>query len=147
MVQIDRPVLGPKHILIMGCTELGSAVAVALADQGNTVHILDTESISFDRLPQPQIDEHRIVPFVGDGTSQENLMRADIQGINVFMALTTHDTTNILAAQLAKHQFQVEVVVCRVDDTDLQKMYNDLGLIAIGATALLADSAIQAATA
>jgi trk system potassium uptake protein TrkA len=147
MVQIDRPGLGPKHILIVGCTELGTAVATALADQGNTVHIIDAESVSFDRLSKSQIDEHRIVPSVGDGTSQENLLKADVLGVDVFMALTTHDTTNILAAQLAKHQFQVEVVVCRVDDSDLQMMYNDLGLIAIGATALLADIAIQAATA
>jgi trk system potassium uptake protein TrkA len=147
MVQIDRPVLGPKHILIVGCTELGTAVATALADLGNTVHILDTESVAFDRLSKSQIDEHRIVPFVGDGTSQENLLKADVLGVDVFMALTTHDTTNILTAQLAKHHFQVEVVVCRVDDSDLQMMYNDLGLIAIGANALLADTAIQAATA
>ena len=147
MVQLDRPALGPKHILIVGCTELGAAVAGALADQGNTVHMLDTEPVSFDRLPQARLDERRIVPFVGDGTSQEDLMKAGVLGMNVFMALTSHDTTNILAAQLAKHEYQVEVVVCRVDDADLQKMYNDLGLIAIGATALLTDTAIRAATA
>ncbi len=147
MVHLDRPILGPKHILIVGCTELGTTVATALADQGNTIHILDTEPISFDRLPKAQIEDQRIVPFIGDGTSQEDLMRAGIPGVNVFMALTPDDATNILAAQLAKHQYQVEVVVCRVDDEDLQKMFNELGLIAIGATSLLADEAVQAAMA
>ena len=147
MTQLDRPALGPKHILIVGCTELGAAVAGTLADQGNTVHILDVDPISFDRLPQTRLDDQRIVPFVGDGTSREELMKAGVLGMNVFMALTSSDATNILAAQLAKHEHQVEVVVCRVDDTDLKKMYNDLGLIAIGATALLADTATRAATA
>ena len=148
MVQFDRPVLGPKRILIVGCSELGAAVAATLADQGHTVQILDVEPTAFDRLPQAaRVQEQVIVPLVGDGTTQEDLMRASVSGVDVLMALTTSDTTNALAAQMAKHAFQVEVVVCRVDDPNLQQMYSELGLIAIGATGVLAESAVQAAMA
>lgn len=147
MVLPDRPVLGPKHVLIVGCSELGAAVAEMLADQGYTIHVLDVEPAAFDRLPRSRVEEEVVVPLVGDGTTQEDLMRAGVPEVDVFMALTTSDTTNVLAAQVAKHLFQVEVVVCRVDTPDLQQMYSELGLIAIGATGMLSENAVQAAMA
>ena len=147
MVLSDRPLLGPRHILIVGCSELGAEVARVLADQGNTVHILDRTPDTFEQLPGTALDERRIIPIVGDGTSHDDLMRAGIRDADVFMSLLTNDTANILAAQAAKHEFNVEVVVCRIDDPDLQGMYEDWGLIAIGATSLLVEVAVQAATA
>ncbi len=147
MALADRPILGPKHILIVGCTELGAAVAEALADQGNTILILDRSPDPFDHLPDNALKEQRIVPMVGDGTSHDDLERAGIREVDVFLSLMLNDTANILAAQVAKHDFGVEVVICRIDDPDLQAMYEELGLIAIGATSLLAEIAVQAATA
>ena len=147
MVQTDRPILAPKHILIVGSGELGAAVAKELVDQGNTVHVLDKRPGAFDRLSGTALEERRIIQVVGDGTSHDDLVRAGVRDVDVFMSLMTNDTANILAAQVAKHEFNVEVVVCRVDDSDLQSMYEDMGLIAIGATSLLAEVAVQAATA
>jgi trk system potassium uptake protein TrkA len=147
MVLTDRPILGPKHILIVGCSELGAVVARVLADQGNTVHVLDRTPDVFDHLPDTAVEERRIIPVVGDGTSHEDLARAGIRDVDVFMSLMTNDTSNILAAQVAKHDFGVEIVVCRVDDPDLQSMYEDMGLMAIGATSLLVEVAVHAATA
>ena len=147
MVQADRPLLGLKHILIVGSGELGAAVAKELVDLGNTVHVLDTEPEAFDRLPNTALEERRIVPVVGDGTSHDDLVSAGVRDVEVFMSLMTNDTANILAAQAARHEFNVEVVVCRVDDPELQSMYEGMGLIAVGATSLLAEVAVQAATA
>ena len=147
MVLTDRPILGPKHILIVGSGELGAAVAKALVDQGNTVHVLDRTPDAFDRLPSGAVEEQRIIPVVGDGTSHDDLARAGIREVDVFMSLMRNDSDNILAAQVAKHEFNVDVVVCRVDDPDLQSMYEEMGLITIGATSLLVEVAVQTATA
>jgi trk system potassium uptake protein TrkA len=147
MVLIDRPILGPKHILIVGSGDLGAVVAKALVDQGNTVHVLDRTPDSFDRLPSGAVEEGRIVPVVGDGTSHDDLARAGIREVDVFMSLMRNDSDNILTAQVAKHEFSVDVVVCRVDDPELQSMYEEMGLITIGATSLLVDVAVQTATA
>ena len=147
MVLTDRPILGPKHILIVGSGELGAAVAKALVDQGNTVHVLDRTPGAFDRLPGGAVEEQRIIPVVGDGTSHDDLARAGIQEVDVFMSAMRNDSDNILSAQVAKHEFNVDVVVCRVDDPDLQSMYEELGLITIGATSLLVEVAVQTATA
>ena len=67
--------------------------------------------------------------------------------MDVFMSAMRNDSDNILSAQVAKHEFGVDVVVCRVDDPDLQSMYEELGLITIGATSLLVEVAVQTATA
>ena len=147
MVLVDRPILGPKHILIVGSGDLGAVVAKALVDQGNTVHVLDRTPDSFDRLPSGAVEEGRIVPVVGDGTSHDDLARAGIREVDVFMSLMRNDSDNILTAQVAKHEFSVDVVVCRVDDPELQSMYEEMGLITIGATSLLVDVAVQTATA
>ena len=147
MVLADRPILGPKHILIVGSGELGAAVAKALVDQGNTVHVLDRRPNAFDRLPSAAVEEQRIIPVVGDGTSHDDLVRAGVREVDVFMSTMRNDSDNILSAQVAKHEFNVDVVVCRVDDPDLQSMYEELGLITIGATSLLVEVAIQTATA
>lgn len=146
MAWTDRPVFGPKRILIMGAGEVGVTVANVLVSQGNTVHILDRAPGALDRLPKAAIEKRRIVPVVGDGTSLDDLIRAGVQGVDVFMSLTTDDVANVLAAQVAKHEFNVEVV-CRVDDPDLQSMYKESGLIAISGTSLLAHAAVQAVTA
>ena len=147
MAMTDRPILGPKHILIVGSGELGTAVAKALVDQGNTVHVLDRTPDAFDRLPSGAVEEQRIIPVVGDGTSHDGLMRAGIREVDVFMSVMRNDSDNILSAQVAKHEFSVDVVVCRVDDPDLQSMYEEMGLITIGATSLLVEVAVQTATA
>ena len=144
---IDRPLLGPKHILIVGCGELGATVARELVEHGNTVHVLDRTARAFEGLPETAVEEHRILPFVGDGASHQDLIRAGIRDVDVFMSLTPSDTANILSAQAAKQVFSVEVVVCRVDDRDLQSMYGEMGLITIGATSLLFDIAVHSATA
>ncbi|MCY4529925.1 MAG: NAD-binding protein [Chloroflexi bacterium] len=147
MVLADRPILGPKHILIVGSGDLGAAVAMALVAQGNTVHVLDRTPEAFDRLPDGAVEEQRIIPVVGDGTSHHDLVRAGIRGVDVFMSVMRNDSDNILAAQVATHEFNVDVVVCRVDDPDLQNMYEEMGLITIGATSLLVEVAVQTATA
>ena len=146
MVQSDRPILGPRYVLIAGCSELGASAARALAEQGNKVHVLDEKHSSFDRIPSELREAQRVETTLGDCTAPDDLMRARIQEVDVFMSLTNRDTTNILAAQIAKRD-NVDVVVCRVDNPDLQAMCQETGLIAIGATSLLVDHAVRAASA
>lgn len=147
MVQSDRPILGLRYILIAGCSELGAAVATELANQGNKVHVLDEKPSSFDRIPSEIREAQRIETTIGDGAAPDDLMKARIQEVDVFMSLTNRDTTNILSAQIAKRGYNVDIVVCRVDNPDLQTMCQEMGLTAIGATSLLIDHAVRAASA
>ena len=44
------------------------------------------------------------------------------------MAVTNANTTNIMAAQLARHEFGVKKVICRIFDPARADLYAELGL-------------------
>ena len=134
-------------MVIMGCGGLGATVATSLTDQGHVLHILDVTADAFDRLPVGLIEAEQIVPLVGDGTSERDLMKASIQDSTVFMALSGSDTQNALAAQIAKQVFQVQTVICRIDDPSKEEVYNDLGIVAVSAIKLVREVVVGAATA
>ena len=145
MLQTHQPAASSRRIVIMGCGSLAAAIAITLSDQGHIVHILDRRQESFDLLPTGKTQAGEIVPVVGDGTLQQDLLKASIQDADVFMALSDSDTRNALAAQVARLIFQVPVVASRIDDPAIQAMYSDLGIVAIGVANLMAEMAVKAA--
>ena len=137
--------VGPKRVVVVGCTDTGASVAVELSNRGHSVQILDEEAGSFQRIPAAKRDSGTIVPVIGDGTSQRDLLKVSIRDTDVFMALSESDTMNALASELASSVFQVPTVVCRIDDPSIQATYNEIGISAIGSAQLLADMAVEAA--
>jgi trk system potassium uptake protein TrkA len=146
MLQTDRTTVGDRKVTIMGCGGLAASVAVTLSDQGYAIHILDQRIDSFNRLPPGKTQSGEIVPIVGDGTLQQDLLKAAVEDADVFMALSDSDTRNALAAQVASNIFRVPTVVCRVEDPIMQKIYSGLGIVVIGATTLVAENAVKAAS-
>ena len=90
--------VGPKRVVVVGCTGTGASVAVALSNGGHSVQILDEEADSFRRIPASKRESGAIVPVIGDGTSQRDLLKVSIRDADVFMALTDSDTMNALAS-------------------------------------------------
>ena len=111
-------------VVIMGCGRVGAWLAGLLDTDGHQVSILDTDSYSFRRLP-PNFNG---TPLVGNGIDEESLKRAGIEEADAFVALTQGDNRNVMAAQIAKHIFNVPKVICRIYDPLRQELYNTLGL-------------------
>jgi len=122
-------------VLIMGCGRVGSRLAGLLDADGHEVTILDINSTSFRRLPS----EFNGTPLIGNGTDMEVLRRAGIEEADVFVAITQGDNRNVMAAQIAKHVFNVPRVMCRIYDPLRQELYNTLGLEAISPTTIFAE--------
>lgn len=125
------------NVIIMGCGRVGAHLAGMLDAEGHRVTILDIDSYSFRRLP-PGFNGQALV---GNGTDEETLIKAGIQKADVFVAVTQGDNRNVLAAQIAKHIFNVPRVVCRIYDPIRQELYQELGILTtsptkIGAQAL-----------
>ena len=118
------------HVLIMGCGRAGGLIVEALIRGGHSVTVMDTDEENFRRLP----DSPEITPLVGDGTLSEDLKRAGVENADVFVAVSNRDNRNALAAQKAKHIFNVPKVVCRVGDPERQEMYSRLGLATVSST-------------
>lgn len=118
------------RVLIMGCGGVGALVAATLSEEGHDVVVLDPSPESFKHLPE----ELKRKAVVGDGTLREDLAAVGIDETEVFVAVSSSDTANALASQMAKHVFQVGRVICRINDPANHAMYTELGLDAVSAT-------------
>ena len=121
-------------VVIMGCGRVGAQLAGLLDADGHQVAVLDNDPYSFRRLPP----DFNGTALVGNGIDQEALKRAGIEEADTFVAVTQGDNRNVMAAQIARHIFNVPRVVCRIYDPLRQEIYQTLGIEAISPTTVFA---------
>lgn len=121
-------------VVIMGCGRVGAQLAGLLDAEGHQVTILDTDAYSFRRLSP----DFKGTALVGNGLDQEALKRAGIEEADAFVVVTQGDNRNVMAAQIAKHIFNVPKVICRIYDPLRQELYQTLGLEALSPTTIFA---------
>jgi len=121
-------------IVIMGCGRVGAQLAELLDTEGYQVTVVDNNASSFQRLPP----DFKGVALFGNGLDQEVLKRAGIEEADAFIVVTQGDNRNVMAAQIAKHIFNVPRVICRIYDPLRQELYQTLGLEAISPTTVFA---------
>ena len=100
--------------------------------EGHTVTMIDIQSESFRRLGA----KYRGVRIVGNGIDEDVLRRAGVEQADVFLAATQGDNRNIMAAQIAKHVFNVPRVIARIYDPIRADRYRQLGLITLCTTTI-----------
>jgi len=122
-------------VVIMGCGRVGGQLAGLLDSDGAEVTILDVNEYSFRRLPP----EFKGTALLGDGTDEEALRKAGIEEADAFVAVTEGDNRNVMAAQIAKHIFNVPKVLCRIYDPLRRDLYDTLGMEAYSPTTILAE--------
>ncbi len=121
-------------IVIMGCGRVGAQLATLLDKEGHKVTVLDRDSDSFRRLPS----DFSGTALLGNGIDESVLIKAGIEEADIFVVLTQGDNRNVMAAQIAKHIFNVPRVVCRIYDPLRQELYSALGLEAFSPTTIFA---------
>ena len=129
-----------ENVLIVGCGRLGAMVATTLVDRGDQVTIIDIDAENFRRLAE----QPGLSMIVADGTSNEDLRRAGVESVDVFISLTAQDTVNALAAQAAQLTFSVSNVVCRINDPVRREMYEGLGLRTVSPSQVMTDLVLEA---
>ena len=122
-------------IIIMGCGRVGAQIARLLEQDGHEITVLDTDAYSFRRLPH----DFGGTALLGNGMDEEVLRRAGIEEADVFVAMTQGDNRNVMAAQIAKHIFNVPRVISRIYDPLRQEMYDTLGIEAFSPTTIFAE--------
>jgi trk system potassium uptake protein TrkA len=65
---------------------------------------------------------------------QDYLLQGGISASDAFLALSGDDHQNALAAQIARHIFNVPRVICYLVNPQLQVFYTGLGLDVIGSS-------------
>jgi len=122
------------NIVIMGCGRVGAQLASLLDKERHTVTVLDRDADSLRRLP----DDFNGTALLGNGIDEAVLKKAGIEQADAFVAVTQGDNRNVMAAQIAKHIFNVPRVLCRIYDPLRQELYSALGLEAISPTTIFA---------
>jgi trk system potassium uptake protein TrkA len=122
------------NIIILGCGRVGSTIARQLANDSHQVTVIDVTGDAFRRLG-PKFNGKKII---GTGTDQLVLKRAGIETADAFVALTQGDNTNIMAAQIARHVFNVPKVTTRIYDPIRAAAYRDIGIETLCTTTIAA---------
>jgi len=120
------------RLVVLGCGRVGSMLAALMAREGHDVTVIDTNPSAFRRLPA----NFQGKTVVGTGIDQECLRRAGVEQADGFVSVTNGDNRNIMAAQIARHVFDVPKVIARIYDPIRADAYRELGIDTLCSTAV-----------
>ncbi len=86
-------------IIIVGLGEAGYTLVKALANDKHDITVIDRDSALVDEVT----DEFSVNGVVGSGASKETLLKAGVEGADIFIALTHVDEVNLLSCMQAKN--------------------------------------------
>ena len=111
-------------VIIMGCSRVGALLASQLVSMGNEVSVIDQDPGSLKRLGR----DFGGKAFLGIGIDEGALKRAEIEKAEAFIAVTSDDNTNLMAAQLVREKFKTPKIFLRVYDPKRAEAFKELGL-------------------
>ncbi len=110
--------------IVVGCGRVGALLAARLAVEGHDVRVVDRDPKSRRLLPANFSGQFH----AGNGYSRTVLREAGIDHADAFIAVTSGDNTNIVAARTAKEVYRVPVVIARIYDPRRADIYRELGI-------------------
>ena len=126
------------RLVIVGCGRVGAALAEAFDNSGHEVVVVDLSTRAFDRL-SPEFKGQAVR---GDGTDEDVLRKAGVEGADVLLALTEGDNRNVMAAQVAMEKLSVGRSVAKINDPVRAAAYAELGIGTICRTTMLTDAVL-----
>lgn len=127
------------NVVIMGCGRVGARVARVLDQNGHHVTVVDTRSEAFARLG----NEFSGDTVIGTAIDEDILRIAGIERADAFIATAAHDNRNIMAAQVARHIFDVKLAIVRIYDPVRAEIYRQLGLHTICPTTTISTMILE----
>jgi trk system potassium uptake protein len=112
------------YVIIMGGGKLGFHIAVDLIADNNDVAIIE-ENEERCKLLASQLDTAVIC---GSGTDRLTLENADINEVDVFVAATGNDKTNLMASLMAK-EYKPGKIIARVNEPQHESVFTNNTLI------------------
>lgn len=130
------------NIIIMGCGRVGSQVSQLLVRQGHAVTVIDHDANALAKLGQ----EFKGKVVQGLGFDRNVLIEAGVETAEGFVAASSSDNANIVAARIARNIFRVPRVVARLYDPVRAEVYHRLGLTTISSTLWGAERIVEVVT-
>jgi trk system potassium uptake protein len=129
-------------IIIMGCGRVGSQVSQLLVSHGHEVTVIDHDANALARLGT----DFKGKVVRGLGFDRTALLEAGVETAEGFVAASSSDNANIVAARIARNIFRVPRVVARLYDPVRAEVYQRLGLTTISSTAWGAERIVEVVT-
>ncbi|PJC85158.1 Trk system potassium transporter TrkA [Vibrio sp. HA2012] len=107
MSELQRLEKPYRRLMIVGGGNIGAALAKCLESE-YSVKLIER---SFSRAEALSEELENTIVFCGDAADQELLAEENIDQVDVFIALTNEDETNIMSAMLAKRMGAKKVMV------------------------------------
>ncbi len=123
----------------MGCGRVGSTLAHILEDKGHQVAIIDQSPEAFRRL-RGGFKGKRVTGF---GFDRDVQIEAGIEQASAFVAVSSGDNSNIIAARVARETFGVDNVVARIYDPRRAEVYQRLGIPTVATVRWTADQMLR----
>lgn len=117
-------------VVVVGCGRTGSRLALALAQEGNQVAVVDRAPAAFRRLGTSFSGQK----IVGIGFDRETLAEAGLPNVDALAAVTGGDNTNYVVAAVARRHYRVPRVVARIKDPARSEIFRRFGITTISAT-------------
>ena len=130
------------NIIVMGCGRVGSQVSQLLVRQGHSVTVIDHDANALARLGK----DFKGNVVQGLGFDKNVLLEAGVETAEGFVAASSSDNANIVAARIARNIFRVPRVVARVYDPVRAEVYHRLGLTTISSTQWGAERIVEVVT-
>jgi trk system potassium uptake protein TrkA len=112
------------HVIVVGCGRVGSELGIGLVEAGHTVAIIDKSRNAFRRLPENWGGRS----VLGYGYDRDHLEQAGAKEAGALAAVTSGDNSNVLAARIARENYQIPNVVARIYDPRRAVIYQRLGI-------------------
>jgi len=125
--------------VIMGCGRVGSMLAIELDGLGHEVVVVDQDPGSFRRLGTSFGGS----TVTGVGFDWDTLREAGVERTDAFVAVSSGDNSNIVAARVARENFDVGTVVARIYDPRRAEIYQRLGIPTVATVRWTADRVLR----
>ena len=115
------------HVIVAGCGRVGAMLGDSLDADGHHVVVVDRNPRAFERLGA-DFGGRTMEGVVFDRDTMEE---AGIREAGGFLAVTSGDNSNVVAARTARERYGVEHVVARIYDPARAAIYERLGLVTV----------------
>ncbi len=94
------------NIIIVGCGQVGQALASELNEEHNNITVVDTDRENVKKIT----DRYDVMGVIGNGASHSTLVSAGIDEADLLIAVTGSDELNLLCCILAKRSKNLRTI-------------------------------------
>jgi trk system potassium uptake protein len=120
------------HVVIGGYGRVGRYLAKMLEFEGHSVSVIDWNSLAFE---DEEAEEFAGQRHIGPIFDRDVLEEAGIEDADCFVAVTSGDNSNIVAARTAREHYRVPRVIARIYDPRRAEIYRGLGISTVASVA------------